>query len=97
MNQKKEKRYSLTRETFTRLMKNRLAMFGLFILCVLVITAIFADQIAPYSYDQMDLLNAYKAPCKGHIFGTDEFGREHCGGSRRPSGRRCRVLRRLDG
>ena len=44
MNQKKEKRYSLTRETFTRLMKNRLAMFGLFILCVLVITAIFADQ-----------------------------------------------------
>lgn len=76
MNQKKEKRYSLTRETFTRLMKNKLAMFGLFVLCVLVITAIFADQIAPYTYDEMDLLNAYKSPCKGHIFGTDEFGRD---------------------
>ncbi|MBO5556874.1 MAG: ABC transporter permease [Oscillospiraceae bacterium] len=51
-------------------------MFGLFVLCVLVLTAIFADQIAPYAYDEMDLLNAYKPPCKGHIFGTDEFGRD---------------------
>ncbi len=76
MKQAKEKRYSLARETFTRLMKNRLAMFGLFVLCVLVLTAIFADQIAPYSYDEMDFLNAYQAPCKGHIFGTDEFGRD---------------------
>ena len=40
MKQKKEKRYSLARETFQRLMKNRLAMFGLFVLCVLVLTAI---------------------------------------------------------
>ena len=58
MKQSKEKRYSLARETFTRLMKNKLAMFGLFVLCVLVFTAIFADQIAPYSYDEMDFLNA---------------------------------------
>ena len=59
MKQKKEKRYSFARETFQRLMKNRLAMFGLFVLCVLVLTAIFADQIAPYTYDEMDFLNAY--------------------------------------
>ena len=69
MKQKKEKRYSFARETFQRLMKNRLAMFGLFVLCVLVLTAIFADQIAPYTYDEMDFLNAYQPPCKGHIFG----------------------------
>ena len=76
MKPKKEKRYSLAKETFQRLMKNKLAMFGLFVLCVLVFTAIFADQIAPYSYDEMDFLNAYQPPCKGHIFGTDEFGRD---------------------
>ena len=76
MKEKKEKRYSFARETFQRLMKNRLAMFGLFVLCVLVLTAIFADQIAPYTYDEMDFLNAYQPPCKGHIFGTDEFGRD---------------------
>ena len=76
MKQKKEKRYSPARDTFQRLMKNKLAVFGLFVLCVLVLTAVFADQIAPYSYDEMDFLNAFQPPCKGHIFGTDEFGRD---------------------
>ena len=57
-------------------MKNKLAMFGLIILVLLVLVAIFADQIAPYSYDEMDFLHAYQSPCKEHIFGTDEFGRD---------------------
>ena len=76
MKQEKEKHYSFIGETFTRLMKNKLAVFGLIVLAALVIIAIFADQIAPYSYDEMDLLNAFQSPCKGHIFGTDEFGRD---------------------
>ena len=76
MKPKKEKHYSYLGETFARLMKNKLAVFGLVILVLLVLVAIFADQIAPYSYDEMDLLNAYHSPEKGHIFGTDEFGRD---------------------
>ncbi len=76
MKQQKEKHYSFIGETFTRLMKNKLAVFGLIVLAGLVIVAIFADQIAPYTYDEMDLLNAFQSPCKGHIFGTDEFGRD---------------------
>ena len=76
MKQEKEKHYSFIGETFTRLMKNKLAVFGLIVLAALVIIAIFADQIAPYSYDEMDLLNAFQSPSKGHIFGTDEFGRD---------------------
>ncbi len=76
LKKRKEKRYSFWGETFARLMKNRLAMFGLFVLCVLVLTAIFADLIAPYTYDQMDLLNSCQFPNKAHIFGTDEFGRD---------------------
>jgi ABC-type dipeptide/oligopeptide/nickel transport systems, permease components len=76
MKQQKEKHYSFIGETFTRLMKNKLAVFGLIVLAGLVIVAIFADQIAPYAYDEMDLLNKFQSPGKGHIFGTDEFGRD---------------------
>ena len=65
MKQEKEKHYSFIGETFTRLMKNKLAVFGLIVLAALVIIAIFADQIAPYSYDEMDLLNAFQSPSRG--------------------------------
>ena len=76
MKQTNEKRYSFAKETIARLLKNKLAVFGMFVLCVLVLTAVFADHIAPYAYDEMDLLNAYQSPNSEHIFGTDEFGRD---------------------
>jgi peptide/nickel transport system permease protein len=76
MKQTNEKRYSFAKETIARLLKNKLAVFGMFVLCVLVLTAVFADHIAPYAYDEMDLLNAYQPPNSEHIFGTDEFGRD---------------------
>lgn len=71
-----EKRYSFARETWQRLCKNRLAVVGLIILSILVLSAIFADVIAPYPFDKQSLQDAYMAPCKEHWFGTDEFGRD---------------------
>lgn len=61
---------------FKSLRKNKLAIMGLIILIVLVVIGIFASYIAPYSYDKQDLKNAFQYPNKGHIFGTDEFGRD---------------------
>jgi len=58
------------------LKRNKLAMLGLAILLILVLLAIFADFIAPYSYEDQDLANAYQHPNANHIFGTDEFGRD---------------------
>lgn len=63
-------------QTWRSLRKNRLAMFGLFLLSLLVLMTIFADVIAPYGVDDQDLRNTFKAPSAAHWFGTDEFGRD---------------------
>lgn len=64
------------KEVFYRMKKNKLAMFGLFIIILLIITAVFADYIAPYDFSTNDLENQFSKPSKEHIFGTDEFGRD---------------------
>lgn len=64
------------KEVFSRMKKNRLAMFGLFIIFLLVITAIFADYIAPYDFREQNLKNQFATPSSEHLFGTDEFGRD---------------------
>lgn len=70
------KKESLLHQTWVGLKKNRLAMFGLFLLAVLIFVAIFADQIAPYGVDEQNLVNRFVAPCAKFIFGTDDFGRD---------------------
>lgn len=70
------KKESMLKQTWDGLKKNKLAMFGLFLIIVLIITAIFADFIAPYGVDDQDLLRKFKAPSSEFLFGTDEFGRD---------------------
>ncbi len=67
---------SLFRVGMRRLRKNRRAMLGLAVLVFLVLTALFADLIAPYGRDVQDLTNTYAAPSALHLLGTDEFGRD---------------------
>lgn len=59
-----------------RLSKSPLAMFGLFVVIGLVLTAIFAPYLAPYSETQMDLMHRFSGPSLQHFFGTDQFGRD---------------------
>lgn len=59
-----------------RLSKNKTAMFGLIILVILVLMAIFAPLIAPYDYDAMDFKAMHQPPSAEHWFGTDEIGRD---------------------
>ncbi|MCT4563857.1 MAG: ABC transporter permease [Maledivibacter sp.] len=59
-----------------RLKKNKAAMFGLSIILLLILTAIFADFIAPYHYAKQSLKDALQTPSSAHWFGTDEFGRD---------------------
>ncbi len=58
------------------LSRNKMAILGLIILILLLVTGIFADVIAPYDYAKQDLANAFQHPNAQHIFGTDEFGRD---------------------
>jgi peptide/nickel transport system permease protein len=60
--------------TFAR---NRLAMAGLFIILALIVVAIFAEQLAPYSPYIGDLRTSRLLPPSwAHPFGTDDQGRD---------------------
>ncbi len=55
---------------------NRGARVGLLIVVSLVLIAIFAPVISPYSPDQMGAGMALTPPSTSYWFGTDEFGRD---------------------
>lgn len=72
----KEKRQSLWLDTWQRLRKNKAAFLGLMILLFLVLVAIFADVIAPFSFSSQNLNATFVMPNATHWFGTDNFGRD---------------------
>lgn len=58
-------------------MRNRLAMFGLFIVLALVLVAVFANQLAPHSPTVGDLGYTRLLPPSGTFWlGTDDQGRD---------------------
>jgi len=61
-----------------RLKRNKLAMFGLVIILILIILAIFAPFIAPFDYRYLQLDPDYilMSPNRTHWFGTDDLGRD---------------------
>lgn len=70
------KRRSQVGETWRRLKKNRAAVIGMCIVILLILMAFFADQIAPYSYSKIDMVNKFSYPSLAHPLGTDNFGRD---------------------
>ena len=63
-------------DIWRRLRRNKLAMLGLIIVLVLVLSAIFANFIAPHDYAQQDLTNMKAWPSREHLLGTDDYGRD---------------------
>jgi len=76
MNEQKARKNSQFGGVMKRLRKNRLAVFGLICVILLVLVAVFADFIAPYDYAEQHLLEAFQPPSSKYLFGTDEFGRD---------------------
>ena len=62
--------------TIVRLKRNRMAVLGLVILFILVLTAVFAPVFAPYHYATQNLANSFEPPSWQHPLGTDDFGRD---------------------
>ncbi len=59
-----------------RFRRHRLALTGMVIIVTLLLLAAFASVIAPYDPLVQDLVNRNQGPTVGHIFGTDELGRD---------------------
>jgi peptide/nickel transport system permease protein len=62
----------------TRFLRHRLAMTGLIVLVIVFGAGIFANFVAPYSFEAIDLTNVLHGPTSTahHFFGTDEIGRD---------------------
>jgi len=59
-----------------RFLRHRLAVISLGVVLLMVLVAIFAPLIAPYSSTTQDLLNTLSAPSAQHVLGTDDLGRD---------------------
>ena len=62
---------------FRKLKKNRLALFGLIIVIILIFAAIFAPLMSPYDPLEQDFAKSFKAPNMHNLLGTDMFGRDN--------------------
>lgn len=61
---------------FVFLLRSPTSSFGLAVLALLILTAIFAPLIATHDPYAQALGNVLKPPGDGHLFGTDELGRD---------------------
>jgi peptide/nickel transport system permease protein len=57
-------------------LKNKTFLIGFLIFASILLMAIFADFIAPYTYEEMEISNAFAPPSVENIFGTDQYGRD---------------------
>lgn len=72
----KVKRRSMAADVWRRLRRNKLAVVGMIILILLVLSAVFAPLIAPQGPDDQDINRAFISPNLKYIFGTDNLGRD---------------------
>lgn len=62
---------------WSKLKRNKTAIFGLAIVVIMFLLVLFAKVLSPYDPNALALGSTYLKPfSEGHIFGTDEFGRD---------------------
>lgn len=69
--------YSTGELVLYRFKKNKLAMFGVFLLILVCLVVMLAPVLSSYeAVSKMHILDRFTAPNALYIFGTDEFGRD---------------------
>lgn len=59
-----------------RLFRNKQMIVGSVLVLIVLVAAIGAPQLAPYSPSRQDLFNRLQPPSQEHWFGTDQYGRD---------------------
>ena len=67
---------SYWKDAWRRFRKDKLAVFGLVMILIVSLFAIFGPMFCPYAYDEADFLSIAQWPSKAHWFGTDALGRD---------------------
>ncbi|NQY93656.1 MAG: peptide ABC transporter permease, partial [Campylobacteraceae bacterium] len=64
---------SLFQDAKVRFLKNKAAVFSLFVIAVIVLLVLFGQNLSVYSYEDIDWDNMLVEPNfeTGHFFGTD--------------------------
>lgn len=71
------KRERRANSAWSKLRRNKTAMVGLVIVCVMIFIAVFAPLLSPYDPAAISPTEAFLKPgVDGHIFGTDNVGRD---------------------
>ena len=70
------RRRGQTRDVVARLVRNKLGMVGLVIVFVMLVLIVFAGFFTKYGVNAQDFSVKLKTPGAGHIFGTDNVGRD---------------------
>ncbi|MBR4632672.1 MAG: ABC transporter permease [Elusimicrobia bacterium] len=64
------------RNVLVKLLKNKFAVIGLTVILLLIIVALFAPVISPYTPSEQNVFERLQSPSINHIFGTDDLGRD---------------------
>ena len=64
-------------EFFRRLVKEKpLSIIAGVVILLLLLVAIFADVLAPYPHDEVNIVDRMQAPSNRYLLGTDQLGRD---------------------
>lgn len=67
---------SFFRVFWNRFKYNRIAVFSLIVIIILILLAIFGPMFSPYNYKTLNYSALYEKPSFKHIMGTDDSGRD---------------------
>lgn len=67
---------SYWQDAWRRFRRDKLAVFGLIVITIIALFAIFGPMLCPYSYEDADFFHVNEWPSAEHWFGTDALGRD---------------------
>lgn len=73
---KKQNKSSLAKRSLQKFFSNKLAIVGLVIVLLMILSAVFAPLLATFDPNKIDMSKLNQAPGGEHIFGTDSTGRD---------------------